>query len=155
DNLDTCQVGIKAGQAEGDLLYFCFSHANYVICLAASGAPLPTVIRAAEEHLEVIGRRVLVSHYQCVLERQFATALAGLTRGPLSLSDEIFDEERDLASICRTNNSTQIGYYHTFRLKPHYYRGEARQALACADKALAVLPSFKGTPAEVDLIFFH
>jgi serine/threonine protein kinase len=155
DNLDTCQVSIEAGRALGDFLYFCFSHANYVICLAASGAPLATVVRAAEEHLEPIGRRVLIAHFHCVLERQLARALAGLTRGPLSLSDEVFDEERDLASICRTNNSTQIGYYHTCRLKLHYYRGEARQALANADKALAVLPSFKGTPAEVDLIFFH
>jgi predicted ATPase/serine/threonine protein kinase len=155
DSLDICQLGIDAGRTSGDFLYFCFSHANYVICLAASGAPLATVVRAAEEHLAPMERRVLISHYHCVLERQFACALAGLTRGPLSLSDETFDEERDLASICRTNNSTQIGYYHTYRLKLHYYRGEARQALAHAEKALAVLPSFKGTPAEVDLISFH
>jgi len=155
DNLPTCQVGIEAGRASGDFLYFCFSHANYVICLAASGAPLAEVIRTAEEHLEPIGRRVLIAHFHCVLERQLARALAGSTRAPLSLSDETFDEERDLASIGRTNNSTQIGYYHTCRLKLHYYRGEARPALANADKALAVLPSFKGTPAEIDLIFFH
>ncbi|HTU22469.1 MAG TPA: protein kinase [Gemmataceae bacterium] len=154
-NLETCRLAIDAGRASGEILYRCFSHANFVICLAASGAPLAEVVQAAEEHLEEIARRVLVAHFQCVLERQFARALAGLTRSPLSLSDDSFDEERDLASFCRTNNSTQIGYYHICRLKLHYYRGEARQALASADRALAVLPSFKGTPGEIDLVFFR
>lgn len=155
DSLDICRRAIEAGQTSGEVLYRCFSHANYVICLAASGASLAEVIRAAEEHMNHIGRRVLIAHFHCVLERQLARALAGLTRSPLSLSDESFDEERDLASICRTNNSTQIGYYHICRLKLHSYRGETRLALASAERALAVLPSFQGTPGEMDLVFFR
>ncbi len=155
DNLETCRLSIEAGRASGEVQYRCFCHANYVICLAASGPPLAEVIRAAEEHLAQIARRVWTPHYHCVLERQFARALAGATRGPLSLTDDAFDEERDLASVCRTNNATQIGYYHTYRLKLHYYRGEARPALACAERALAVLPCFQGTPGEIDLIFFR
>jgi predicted ATPase len=155
DNLPTCRAGAEAALAAGDFLYYGFNHAAYVVFLAASGAPLAEVIRTAEEHLDQIGRRVLVAHFHCVLERQFARALAGQTRGPLSLGDDAFDEERDLASICRTTNANQIGYYHTYRLKLHYYRGEAREALASADRALAVLPAFKGQSAEIDLVFFR
>jgi serine/threonine protein kinase len=155
ENLEACQRAIEAGRASGEVLYRCFSHASYVISLAASGAPLAAIVRAAEDHVGQIGRRVMVAHFHCVLERQLARALAGLTRAPLSLSDETFDEERDLAFVCRTNNSTQIGYYHICRLKLNYYRGQARQALGHADQALAVLPSFKGTPGEIDLVFFR
>jgi serine/threonine protein kinase len=155
DSLPTCRAGAEAALAAGDFLYYGFNHAAYVVFLAASGAPLAEVIRTAEEHLEQIGRRVLVAHFHCVLERQFARALAGLTREPASLSDETFDEERDVASICRTTNANQIGYYHTCRLKLHYYRGEAREALASAERALKVLPAFKGQSAEIDLVFFQ
>jgi serine/threonine protein kinase len=155
ENLQVCGRGIEAGRASGEILYRCFSHANSVICLAASGAPLAEVIRASEEHMGQIARRVMVAHFHCVLERQLARALAGLTRAPLSLSDDTFDEERDLAFVCRTNNSTQIGYYHICRLKLNYYHGEMRQALTHAERALAVLPSFKGTPGEIDLVFFR
>jgi predicted ATPase len=155
DSLPTCRAGAEAALAAGDFLYHGFNHAAYVVFLAASGAPLAEVIRTAEAHLEQIGRRVLVAHFHCVLERQFAQALAGRTRSPSSLSDDSFDEERDLASICRTTNANQIGYYHTYRLKLHYYRREACEALASAERAQKVLPAFKGQSAEIDLVFFQ
>jgi serine/threonine protein kinase/predicted ATPase len=155
ESLQTCRSGAEAALGAGDFLYYGFNHAAYVVFLAASGAPLADVIHTAEVHLDQIARRVLVAHFHCVLERQFARALAGLTRGPLSLTDDLFDEDRDLASICRTTNANQIGYYHTCRLKLHYYRGDAREALACADRALNLLPAIKGQAAEIDLILFQ
>jgi tetratricopeptide (TPR) repeat protein len=125
------------------------------MCLAAAGAPLAEVVRVAEEQIAAIRRRVLIAHFHCVLERQFARALSGLTRGPGSLADDAFDEERDLAPICRTNNAVQVGFYHLCHLKLHYYRGEMREALASAARAEAVRPSFQGTPGEIDLVFFR
>ena len=123
--------------------------------LAASGEPLAKVIEEAETRMGQVGRRVIIARFHCVLERQLARALAGLTEGPTSLSDQSFDESRDLSFICRTTNSNQVGFYHVARLKLHYYRGEYREALHSADEALAVFESFARQPAEVDLVFFR
>jgi tetratricopeptide (TPR) repeat protein len=90
-----------------------------------------------------------------VLERQVAKALAGLTESPTSLTDDQFDESRDLSFICRTTNSNQVGFYHVARLKLHYYQGEYREALEEAEQALAAAGSFARQPAEVDLAFFR
>ena len=150
-----CDRGARAGLATGEVLYGCYNHAAYLTLLAASGEPLDRVVTEAGSRLALIGRRVLVARFHCVLERQLALALSGRTRGPTSLTDDSFDEARDLSFICRTTNVNQIGFYHVARLKLHYYRGEHRQAVAAADKALAVWESFARQPAEVDLVFFR
>ena len=150
-----CDRGARAGLASGNVLYGCYNHAAYVTMLAASGEPLDRVAREAEARLALIGRRVLVARFHCVLERQLARALAGRTRGPTSLTDDAFDEARDLSFICRTTNINQVGYYHVARLKLHYYRGEHRQALVAAERARDVWESFARQPAEVELGFFR
>ena len=147
--------GARAGMASGEALYASYNHAAYVALLAASGEPLGRVIEEAEARLGIVGRRVIVARFHCVLERQLARALAGLTEGPSSLSDPSFDESRDLSFICRTTNANQVGFYHVARLKLHYYRGHYREALRSAGEALAVAESFARQPAEVDLVFFH
>ncbi len=150
-----CNRGANAGLASGKILYGCYNHAAYVTMLAASGEPLDRVAEEAESRLALIGRRVLIARFHCVLERQLARALTGQTTGPLSLTDETFDESRDLAFICRTTNVSQVGFYHVARLKLLYYRGEHRQALLAADMAQAIWESFARQPAEVDLVFFR
>ncbi len=148
--------GASAGLASGDVLYACYNHVGYLSLLAASGEPLPRVIEEADARIARIGhRRVIIARFHCVLERQLAKALAGLTYGPTSLSDASFDESRDLSFICRTTNANQAGFYHVARLKLHYYRGEYRQAVQVADEALAVAGSFAHQPAEVDFVFFR
>ena len=155
DVLPELDHGARAGMASGEVLYACYNHGAYVALLAASGEPLGRVIEEAEQRLDLVGRRVLVARFHCVLERQLARALAGLTLGPSSLSDRSFDESRDLSFICRTTNANQVGFYHVARLKLHYYRGEYREALHSAGEAFAVAESFARQPAEIDLVFFH
>jgi predicted ATPase len=147
--------GAQAGLASGDVLYGCYNHAAYLTLLAAGGEQLLSVIEEANARIARIGRRVIVARFHCILERQLAKALAGLTSGPTSLSDVSFDEARDLSFICRTTNANQVGFYHVARLKLHYYRGEYSQSMQAADEALAVAGSFARQPAEVDLVFFR
>jgi predicted ATPase len=147
--------GARAGQASGDILYACYNHVGYLTLLAASGEPLPRLIEEADSRIALVGRRVLISRFHCVLERQLARALAGLTGNSSSLSDGSFDESRDLSFICRTTNANQVGFYHVARLKLHYYRGEYPEAIEAADEALSVAGSFARQPAEVDLVFFR
>jgi predicted ATPase/serine/threonine protein kinase len=153
--LADCDLGAKAGLASGEVLYGCYNHGAHVFFLAASGEPLARVIEEADARLAIVGRRVLVARFHCVLERQLARALAGLTDSPTSLSDDQFDESHDLAFICRTTNANQKGFYHVARLKLHYYRGEYPDALLAAERARASAGSFARQPAEVDLVFFE
>lgn len=146
--------GASVGLDSGDVLYSCYNHVGYIALLAMSGEPLPRVIAEADSRIARVGRRVLIARFHCVLERQLARALAGLTNTPTSLSDSSFDESRDLSFICRTTNANQAGFYHVARLKLLYYRGEYRQAIRAADDALAIAGSFARQPAEVDLVFF-
>ena len=149
------RAGAKAGFASGDQLFACYCVATYVVLTAEVGSTLDRVIAVAREGVERINRRVLVAHFHCVLEGQFAKALAAQTNGPTSLTDDEVDENRDLASICRTTNSNQIGFYHTYKLRLHYYRGQAAEAVGFADQAWEVVKSFMGQTAEVELTFYH
>jgi predicted ATPase/serine/threonine protein kinase len=155
DLLPECTRGAQIGMDSGEVLYGCYNHVASVSLLAASGEPLDRVIKDADLRLAQVGRRVLIARFHCVLERQVARALAGQTIGPTSLSDNLFDETRDLAFICRTTNASQMGYYHVARLKLHYYQGEYREALNAADQALDVAEAFGRQPVEIDLVFFR
>jgi hypothetical protein len=155
ETLADCDNGGEAGLRSGAILYGCYNYATYVVMLAASGAPLKEVVEAAEARLERVGHLVLVARFHCILERQLALALDGRTESPTSLTDETFDEVRDLAFICRTTNANQVGYYHSARMKLHYYRGEFRDALDASDHAHAVRESFARQMVEVDLVFFR
>ena len=91
--------GAKAGFESGDLTYACFHSANYVINLCRAGVPLEEVIRVAARHYNLINNRVSHAAFHCILEMQFAKALAGRTNSRLTLNDADYEEERDLASI--------------------------------------------------------
>ena len=155
DALDRADLGARAGLAGSAVLYGCYNHAAYVALLAVSGERLDRVIAEADARLAEVGHRVLIARFHLILERQLAGALCGRTCGPTRFGDADFDEERDLAFICRTSNANQAAYYHIARLKLHYYRGEAAAALASSDRALAVRESFARQVVEIDLVFFR
>ena len=147
--------GARLGRASGEVLYTCYNHAAYLALLAAGGEPLGRLIEEADARIARVGWRVIIARFHCVLERQVARALAGLTDGPTSLSDASFDEARDLSFVGRSTNANQVGFYQVARLKLCYYQGEYAEALRAADEAMAVAGSFARQPAEVDLVFFR
>jgi hypothetical protein len=109
----------------------------------------------AERQMSHIGGRVRVAAFHCLLERQLALALLGRTEHRLSLSDERFDEESDVASICNTSNYNQIGYYCTAKMRLHYYYGDYAAALQFAERAMPILPAFQGQVGEWEFLFYH
>ncbi len=155
EGLSRCLAGAEAGLGGGQVLFGCYNLGTYVVLLAASGERLDRVIAAADERIALVGHRVLVARFHCVLERQFARALRGQTESPGSFGDGDYDEARDLAFITRTTNSNQVGYYHVARLKLLYYLGRTDEAVEASNKALAVWDSFARQPAEVDLALFR
>jgi hypothetical protein len=155
ENLALALEGAASAAADGDTLYHGFSASSYVMYLAASGAPLREVVEAADRQMAAISGRVRVAAFHCLLERQFALALAGGTQHRLSLSDAAWDEERDLASICSTTNFNQIPYYYLARLRLHYYYREYAKAVEYGERAAPLLPAFRGQILEWMLSFYH
>ncbi len=154
-NPDFARDGARVGMQENDVLYGCFNAAAHVMYLNFSGAPLQQVVAEAERQLSHIGGRVRVAAFHCLLERQLALALLGRTEHRLSLSDERFDEERDVASICGTSNYNQIGYYCTAKMRLHYYYGDHEGALRYAKQGLPILPAFQGQVGEWEFLFYR
>ena len=150
-------LSLRAGQTaldRGDVLYGCFNLSGHVLYSAGAGLELPTVERVAREQRDAIARRVLSSTFHCVIELQFAKALAGRTRDRFSLTDDEHDEQADLASICDTDQYNQMAYYHVARLKLHAYHRDFDEALRAADRGFALLTACGGQVAEAELRFF-
>ena len=154
-NPELAREGARVGQQENDVLYGCFNAAAHVMYLNFGGAPLQQVVAEAERQISHIGGRVRVAAFHCLLERQLALALLGRTEHRLSLTDERFHEERDVASICRTSNYNQIGYYCTAKMRLHYYYGDYEGALRYAEQALPILPAFQGQVGEWEFLFYR
>lgn len=145
----------ERGLARGDILFGCFNLSGYVIYLAALGRPLEAVKQTARSHLEQNGRRVANSAFHLIHELQFAKALAGETHDPFSLTDDEFDEARDIAWVCNTELSNQIGYYLVSRLKLHVLFRDWSEAMAWANKAQQFLPAFQGQTAEIEFVQYR
>lgn len=154
-NPEFAREGAHTGTQENDVLYGCFNAAAHVMYLNFSGAPLQQVVAEAERQLSHIGGRVRVAAFHCLLERQLALALLGRTEHRLSLTDERFHEERDVASICGTSNYNQIGYYCTAKMRLHYYYGDYEGALRYAKQGLPILPAFQGQVGEWEFLFYQ
>lgn len=154
-NPDLAREGARVGLEENDVLYGCFNAAAHVMYLNFSGAPLQQVVAESERQMSHIGGRVRVAAFHCLLERQLALALLGRTEHRLSLSDERFHEERDVASICSTSNFNQIGYYCTAKMRLHYYYGDYEGALRYAEQASPILPAFQGQVGEWEFLFYR
>ncbi|HSA56982.1 MAG TPA: hypothetical protein VLE53_14820, partial [Gemmatimonadaceae bacterium] len=150
-------LSLRAGRtalARGDVLYGCFNLSGHVLYTAGAGCELEVVERVAREQRDAIARRVLSSTFHCVIELQFAKALAGRTRDRFSLTDDEHDEEADLASICDTDQYNQMAYYHVARLKLRVYHHDYDEALRAADRAFTLLTACGGQVAEVELRFY-
>jgi predicted ATPase/class 3 adenylate cyclase len=145
----------EAGFNRGDIVAGCGNLSVYVVCLAALGRPLSEVMENARLNLRRNANRVMNSAFHLLHELQFAKALAGLTVSPFSLSDEEYDEERDIASIRKTEFGNQIGYYLVSRVKLHAHFGDWSGALQWAEQARPLQPDFEGQIAEVDLVQYH
>jgi predicted ATPase len=147
--------GARIGLEEHDTLYGCFNAAAHVMYLGGSGAPLSQVVEDADRQLVRIADRVRVAAFHCVLERQMARALMGHTADRVSLTDDRYNERRDLASMCETSNYNQIAYYFVAKLRLYYYEGKYEIALSHADRTVTLLPAFQGQVAEWEFVFYR
>jgi predicted ATPase/class 3 adenylate cyclase len=155
--LDQVRQNSAAGFEWGDVMFGCFNTAAHVVQLAASGAPLSEVIAAGEAGNQAIAGRVAAAAFHTLHETQLAKALAGRTVARCSFTDHssegTIEEERDVASITRTDLYNQIGYYMTSKLRLHLLYREYRRAVSYGERAERTLPSFAGQEQEAEFTF--
>lgn len=145
----------EQGFAAGALMFACFNLSAHLIYLQACGRPLAEVIDTGRRHLVRNGRRVKNSAFHLVHEIQIAKAFAGLTRSPLSFSDDEVDEAGELAAILDSNLGNQIGYYLVSKLKLHCHYRDWTTALDWAARARAAQAAFTNQTAEFELVQYE
>jgi predicted ATPase/class 3 adenylate cyclase len=142
--------GAEAGLAGADRLYGSFNLAAATTLLATGGSHLDEVIETGERHLARIGTWSDTASFHNRLEAQMAKALSGRTESLTSLTDEVADEQ-ELAAMVETANFNQAAYYHIAKLRLAYLAGDPKAALAAAEKAYELLPSFAGQVGQAEL----
>lgn len=148
--LPVAMAAAEAGLARGDRLWGPYNLAAVTTVLAQAGAPLDEVIEAGERHAAQIGTWSPPSTFHNHLEAQVAKALSGRTASLTSLTDEVVDEQ-ELAAIVDTANFNQAAAYHLAKLRLAYLAGDPKTALASAELAYRLRPSFPGQFMLVEL----
>lgn len=147
--------GADAGQRLGDILYECFNLSLCVVLKCVSGRPLNEVIETAQAYYSRNNQSVLNAAFHLMMEEQLANALQGNTDGPTSMTNEKFNEERDIASICDTDLYNQIGYYFIGKLKLAVHYGHWSEAVEWGNKSIPLLPAFMNQPGQIELEQYH
>ncbi|WP_372675123.1 AAA family ATPase [Aquicoccus sp.] len=136
---------------DGDRQYASYNIAGEVVMRAASGERLETVITASEKALGHQLHRNARVHV--TMECQFARALQGATTGPVSLSSDDIDEDRDIGWVMQSEFINQIGYYLATRIRLHRHGGDWSRALELAAELEQIRPAVAGQTAEFDAVF--
>lgn len=155
DSVPVAEVAAKAAMEAGDVLFGCFNLSGHVIYMARAGATLNAVIAKAAEQMPINQRRALNAYFHLLDETQRAKALAGRTIAYTSLTDDEFNEEKDIASICDTDFGTQIGYYFISKMMLNAHFGNWAEGVSWASKIPPLFMSFAGQPGEIDYEFFN
>lgn len=147
--------GADAGFRLGDIVYGCFNLSLSVVLKCVSGSPLKEVKETAQVYYLRNNQTVLNAAFHLVMEEQMAKALEGNTNEPTSLTDEKYDEARDIATICQTDLYNQIAYYFIGKLKLAIHYSHWAEAVDWGNKTLPLLPAFVNQPGQIELEQYH
>jgi predicted ATPase len=146
---------VERSRAAGDWQYERFLLSMVLVHAANAGVPLEQIIDLGREYIPLNGNLVRNAAFHLYHEVQYAKALAGLTADRFSLSDDEYDEERDIRWILKSDLSNQIAYYHVYNLRLRYLYREIEEALVSAELAASGLAGFAGQFVEAEYVFFH
>ncbi|WP_437281310.1 AAA family ATPase [Sorangium sp. So ce375] len=145
----------RAGLESGDLLFLAYTaHRNLDFRLGL-GDELGAVEDEADGLLALMQRtRTPLTEVILRISKQMIVALTGRTRGPLSLSDETFDEDSFVATLEQPGMMMAAAWYYTVKMELSTLYEEYEGALAMALLAEAQNAVANGTHAETDRVFF-
>jgi hypothetical protein len=137
------------------LVFGCFSAAAHAMWHLRIGTPLGEAVEHARNAHKTIGGRVSSSAFHALHEMQLAKALMGKTENPLSLSDDEFNEEADIASVMQSQNVNQMAYYLWSKAMLHYLYGDSGAARTFAENMLPIKVTVQGQMLEWEFDFFY
>jgi predicted ATPase/GAF domain-containing protein/tRNA A-37 threonylcarbamoyl transferase component Bud32 len=129
----------------GDFVYLASS--SYALLPVKLGAGFQLDDLCAEAELDrAVARRTkdVTAIGVTTLSQQVIANLAGRTRGRLTLSDEVFDEDTFRAAIDDKAQGAVAFYLHAYRLQVFYLHGAFAEAVAAAEQAEAYSMSLFG-----------
>lgn len=153
--ISLAEQGAEAGLQSGDVTFGCFNLSLCVILKAMAGIHLDDVIETAQVHSLRNNGAVVNAAFHLMHEEQVAKAFQGRTTGYTSLTDEKYDEGKNIASICATDMYNQIGVYFVSKLKLAAHFGNWDEAIAWGDKAFPLLPAFANQTSHVELEMYY
>ena len=155
DLIPLAYAGAEAGFASGDIVYACFNLSLAVVLKSVCGKPLQEVVQTAAEHFVRNNNAVINAAFHLMHEEQVAKAFQGKTSNYTSLTDEKYNEEKDIASICNTDLFNQVAYYLVSKLKLNVHFGQWDEAVEWGGKCYPLLPAFASQPGEIELEQFY
>jgi hypothetical protein len=148
-------TGAEAGFKSGDILFACFNLSLAAILKSTCGKNLNEVIQTSTDHFIRNNQAVMNAAFHLIHEEQVAKAFQGRTTGYTSLTNEKYDEQKDVASICETDLFNQIAYYLVSKLKLNVHFGNWEEAIVWGEKSLPLLPAFANQPGHIELEQFY
>ena len=140
----------------GDLVYAGFLAFETVWQVIEKGDTLPEVLAFSTKYAEFARESHNDAVYQTIrLEQQFVACLQGRTTGPLSFSDDVFDEESCFAAIVKATFGCGIVFYRIMQQILAFLKGQYKQALEAAGKAEPVISAAMAMPIEATYHFIH
>ena len=143
------------GLESGDFIYASFACNHVLMDQLGLGEGLAEIRDEAERSLALMQRTKVASAvgFQTLVKQTVAN-LAGNTRGPGTLSDEIFDEATFLAAMESAGFSANVCYYYVLKLQLSFLYEEYAQALDMARAAEERLASALSQYFTTELQFY-
>ncbi|MEW6352502.1 MAG: AAA family ATPase, partial [Thermodesulfobacteriota bacterium] len=140
----------------GDLLHAGFTSTATIWHMVEKGDPFDEVLRLSQKHAVLARQNKNEAIFQTIrVAQQFVAALKGLTRGPLSLDDEGFDESAAVSTITQANFSWGILFCHAIKQILAFTHGRFADAFKSATEAVKAFPLGAINPIGATQTFYH
>src|SRR5262249_38732347 len=147
---EACRSGLESG----DFLYAAYGAATEAWPAMLSTQDLGRFVEDYTANLGLIQKLKAAAFADSLrLLLNWARALQGKTRAPLSLSDESFDESQYVETY--RGNPFFTGIYAVIRLQLSYLFGDVAQALEAAQTGRAVIHHLSGTIWPIEFDFWN
>ncbi len=138
--------------------FFLFATDSFLAIHSAlfAGEQLDGLLEDADRYVASARRtRDTVCIISITASRQIIACLAGKTKSETSVSDDHFDEERDILGLDDTYFALQKAHHYVPKTLICLVHGDYPQALECADKAQAYATLIAGNPCANAHPFLH
>ncbi len=140
----------------GEMFYVAASSFHKAWRYLETGAPLDDTLDVCREAATIAKAYNDAGSARGIqLEQQFIARLKGITLGPASLENDVFNENKYLLGLEQIGANYEIAEFHILKIMLAVIFGNPNQGLKSARDAEKVLAAVAGTPHIVDYSLFY